>query len=131
MSSVPSCTRTSEHARRDNGTDRDEHDVEQQLQLGLGDTRAHYRAGLPCASLAGLLQLRNRLSTGKRNLVVRWGVVYAAITARTFATGAASGLGTAWTNVIARRGVLDSEVAFIQKPFTSNGLAAKIRQLLE
>ncbi len=33
-------------------------------------------------------------------------------------------------NVIARRGVLDSEVAFIQKPFTSNGLAAKIRQLL-
>jgi two-component system cell cycle sensor histidine kinase/response regulator CckA len=33
-------------------------------------------------------------------------------------------------NVIARRGVLDSEVAFIQKPFTSNGLAAKVRQLL-
>ena len=33
-------------------------------------------------------------------------------------------------NVIARRGVLDSEVAFIQKPFTSNSLAAKIRQLL-
>ena len=27
------------------GTDRDEHDVEQQLQLGVGDTRAHYRAG--------------------------------------------------------------------------------------
>jgi hypothetical protein len=25
------------------GTDRDEHDVEQQLQLGLGDTRVHYR----------------------------------------------------------------------------------------
>jgi two-component system, cell cycle sensor histidine kinase and response regulator CckA len=33
-------------------------------------------------------------------------------------------------NVIARRGVLDSEVAFIQKPFTSNSLAAKVRQLL-
>jgi two-component system cell cycle sensor histidine kinase/response regulator CckA len=33
-------------------------------------------------------------------------------------------------NVIARRGVLDSEVAFIQKPFTSDGLAAKVRQLL-
>jgi two-component system cell cycle sensor histidine kinase/response regulator CckA len=33
-------------------------------------------------------------------------------------------------NVIARRGVLDSEVAFIQKPFTSNDLAAKVRQLL-
>ena len=25
------------------GTDRDEHDVEQQLQLGLGDTRMRYR----------------------------------------------------------------------------------------
>jgi CheY-like chemotaxis protein len=33
-------------------------------------------------------------------------------------------------NVIARRGVLDSEVAFIQKPFTSDSLAGKIRQLL-
>jgi hypothetical protein len=27
------------------GTDRDEHDVEQQLRLGLGDTRARYRVG--------------------------------------------------------------------------------------
>jgi len=34
-------------------------------------------------------------------------------------------------NVIAHRGVLDESVAFIQKPFTVNALAAKVREVLE
>jgi len=34
-------------------------------------------------------------------------------------------------NVIAHRGVLDEGVQFIQKPFTVNGLAAKVREVLD
>jgi len=34
-------------------------------------------------------------------------------------------------NVIASRGVLDQGVHFIQKPFAPNGLAAKVREVLE
>ena len=52
-------------------------------------------AALPgaCAMFAMMLSVQlpdiaADTATGKRNLVVRWGVAYAAITARTFATGA-------------------------------------------
>jgi hypothetical protein len=34
-------------------------------------------------------------------------------------------------NVIAHRGVLDEDVAFIQKPFTIQPLAAKVRDVLD
>ena len=34
-------------------------------------------------------------------------------------------------NVIAHRGILDEGVAFIQKPFSIEALAAKIREVLE
>lgn len=34
-------------------------------------------------------------------------------------------------NVIAHHGVLDDDVDFIQKPFTTNGLAAKVRSILD
>jgi len=34
-------------------------------------------------------------------------------------------------NVIAHHGVLDEGVQFLQKPFTMQGLAAKIREVLE
>jgi DNA-binding NtrC family response regulator len=34
-------------------------------------------------------------------------------------------------NVIAHRGVLDSGVAFIQKPFTVEAIAAKVREVLD
>jgi hypothetical protein len=42
----PGCVPVPDPALRGeaDGTDRDEHDVEQQLQLGLGDTGAHYPA---------------------------------------------------------------------------------------
>ena len=34
-------------------------------------------------------------------------------------------------NVIAKRGVLEEGVNFIQKPFNSSGLAVKVREILD